>query len=79
MVKYSNLQLTAYNAYISLQKTANLMVKHIPRPHFLDSCGQKVLLRRAAISPKKPRASETQLSKLISTETYPVIFHTPEI
>ena len=75
---YSNLQLTAYNAYISLQKTINLMVKHIARSHFLGSCGQEVLLRQTAISPRQPHASETQISKLNSTETNPVIFHTPE-
>ena len=33
----SNLQLTAYNAYISLQKTTNLMVKYIARSHFLGA------------------------------------------
>ena len=32
---YSNLQLTANNAYISLQKITNFMVKHIARTHFL--------------------------------------------
>ena len=34
---YSNLQLTAYNAYISLWKTTNLTVKHIARSHFLGT------------------------------------------
>ena len=71
-------QLTAYNAYISLQKTTNLMVKYLARRYFLGSCGRKVLLRRAAISPRQPHASKTKISKLISTKTNPVIFHTPE-
>ena len=75
---YSNLQLTAYNAYISLQITTNLMVKHIARSHFLGHCGQEVLLRQTAISPRQPHASETQISKLNSAETNPVFFHTPE-
>ena len=32
---YSNLHLAVYNAYISLQKSTNRMVKHITRSHFL--------------------------------------------
>ena len=78
ILNYSNLQLTAYNAYINLQKTTNFMVRHIARSHFLGSCRQEVLLRQAAISPRQPHASETQIAKLNSTETNPVIFHTPE-
>ena len=69
---------SASKAYINLQKAINLMVKHIARPHFLGTCGQEVILRRPAISPRQPHASETQISKLISTETNPENFHTPE-
>ena len=54
------------------------MVKHIARSHFVGYCGQEVLLRETAISPRQPQASETQISKLNSSETNPVIFHTPE-
>ena len=63
--------------FISLQKTANLMVKHIATSHFIGSCRQGVVLRQAAISPRQLRASEIQISKLNSTETNPVIFYTP--
>ena len=30
-----SLKFTAYSAYMSLQETSNLMVKHITRSHFL--------------------------------------------
>ena len=75
---YSNLQLTAYNAFISLQKTTSLMVKHIARSYFQGSCRQEMLPKQAAISPRQPHAAETQISKLNSAETNPVIFHTAE-
>ena len=74
---YSNLQLLMLT-YISMEKTTNLMVKHIARSHFLGSCRQEVLLRQTAISPRQSHASETRVSKLNSTETNPVIFHIPE-
>ena len=35
ILRYSNLQLAANSAYISLQKITNLMVKHIARSHLL--------------------------------------------
>ena len=41
---YSNLQLPAYTAYRSLQKIANLMVKHLTRTYFLKSCGNEMAL-----------------------------------
>ena len=78
ILNYSNLQLTAYNAYINLQKTTNFMVRHIARSHFLGSCRQEVLLREAAISSRQPHALEKQISKPNLTETNPVIFHTSE-
>ena len=61
-----------------MQKTTNLMVKHIVKSHFLGFCRQDVLLRQAAISPRQPHASEARISKLNSTETNPVIFYIPE-
>ena len=67
---YSNLQLTTvYNVYISLQKTTKLRTKYLPKPHFVGSCGQEVLFRRSAISPRQPSAS---------TETNPVLFLIPK-
>ena len=43
---YSNLQLPAYIAYRSLQKITNLMIRHLTRPYFLESCGSEMLLWR---------------------------------
>ena len=69
---YSNLQLTSYNAYISLEKTTNLFIKRIAWSHFLGSCGEEVLYHRGSPMLQK------QISKLTSTETNAAIFHTPE-
>ena len=79
ILHYSNLQLTAYNAYIHKHAENHKSYSQIhTRSHFLDSCRQEVLLRQAAISQRQPQASETRTSKLNSTETNPVIFHIPE-
>ena len=37
IIQIYSLQLIMFT-YISMQKAANLMVKHIARPHFLGSC-----------------------------------------
>ena len=42
----SNLQFTAYNAYISLQKITNLMVKHIARSYFPGAFLRKTNYRK---------------------------------
>ena len=74
---YSNLQLTAYNAYISLQITTNLMVKHIARSHFLGHCGQEVLLRQTAISPRQPpRFRNTNLKTKFSRNKSSIFSYT---
>ena len=43
---YSNLQLPACTAYRSLQKTVNLMVRHLTTSYFLESCGDQMFLWR---------------------------------
>ena len=52
---YSILQLTPYTAYRSLQKITNLMVRHLTRPHFLESCGHVMLLWRCLTTEKASR------------------------
>ena len=44
LLYYLNLQLTTYTANRSLQKVINLLVRHLTRPHFLESCGYELLL-----------------------------------
>ena len=38
---YSDIQLPAYTAYRSLEKITNLMVRHLTRTYFLESCGSQ--------------------------------------
>ena len=38
---YSNFQLPAYTAHRNLQKITNLMIRHLSRPYFLESCGKQ--------------------------------------
>ena len=40
------LQLPAYTAYGSMQKITNLIVRHLTRPYFQESCGSEMLLWR---------------------------------
>ena len=52
-VSYSNLQFPAYTNCRSLQKITNLMVRHLTRPYFLESCGRKILLWRCYATKEK--------------------------
>ena len=46
----SHLQLTAYTTYRGLLKTINLMVRHLTRPRFQESCWYEVLLWRCYVT-----------------------------
>ena len=60
----SNLQLPAYTAYRSLQKITNLMVRHLTRPYFLESCESEILLWHCYTTNE-----ENKVSKIILAET----------
>ena len=59
---YSNLQLPVYTAYRSLQKIKNMMVRHLIRPYFLESCYARCY-SDAVISPSKRHDLETKSQK----------------
>ena len=61
---YSNLQLPAYTAYGSQQKITNLMVRHLNKPYFLESCGSDMLLWRCYII-KEASRFRNKVAKII--------------
>ena len=66
-VSYSNLQLPAYTNCRSLQKITNLMVRHLTRPYFLESCGSKILLWRCYAT-KEESILRIKVTKIILAE-----------
>ena len=72
---YSNSQLIAYIDYRFLQKTKDLMRRQLTWPHFLEYCGQEVLLWHYYITEKVSKF-RNKVSKIISAETNPVIVYT---
>ena len=72
---YSNLQLPAYTAYGSLQKITNLMVRHLTRPYFLESCASEMLLWRCYTSKEGSRV-RNKVPKMILPETNVETFNT---
>ena len=72
---YSNLQLPAYTAYRSLQKITNLMVRHLSRPHFLESCGSKMLLWRCYTN-KEASQFRVKIANIILAQTNAETFNT---
>ena len=72
---YSDLQLSVYTAYRSLQKITNLMIRHLTRPYFLESCGSKVLFC-FCYTTKKASRFRIKVANIILAETNAETFNT---
>ena len=72
---YSSLQLLGYTAYRSLQKVRNLMVRHLTRPYFQESCGNEVWLWGCYIT-KKPSQFRNKVANIVLVEANVETFNT---